>query len=568
MSEPASKPIAPSVPLAILAGGAVAVVWVLIRFWGANPEYVDRFLILAASAWIAWQARPELIGPPIPASRLATSALPRFGRVSGRMVPPGKVRPEAGVQWWLTVSWVLAASGYVLIAGGWSHLRRLAFPLAFILFALPIPNRLLVPLQFALQSATTSASAAILPLVGVPVERNGFVLSLPNGDLGVAEACSGVRSVTALTAIAAFVAWWRGFGFIRGMSLVVLSVPVIAGVNAVRVVVSGLIQEHVGSEYVRGHWHEALGIAMVLLGLALIVGLASLLARLGREGGNSNGSESKEVAQAKDEDSATRPRHSIPSSVVLACSLAATVAAQFLGTGVEQELIAAAPIDQIPQRIGRWKGTDLPVPDEIKEVLTADAILHREYRELGYEVTVWIMYWSSRNMVKGYHHPDVCWKNRGFRQESRDLIPISTGGGTVPITVREFSRESGGRSHRQLILYWTQEGRASGRRRTKRVQAAGDSHDWLGERLFRREPPALTGRIVVLIGTPTWADGKAIREQTLDFSAKLADEVYRVCPGRTAGRLTNSAWYCHGRAVYFATIRNEIPTIPLDSECS
>src|SRR5262249_23615899 len=140
-----------------------------------------------------------------------------------------------------------------------------------------------VPLQFLLQSATTASAASVLPLLGVPVERTGFVLSLPGGDLGVAEACSGVRSVTALTAIAAFVAWWRGFGFARGTSLVVLSVPVIAGVNAVRVVVSGLLQEHAGPEYVHGAWHDGLGIGMVLLGLGLIVGMASLMA--GSRGG-------------------------------------------------------------------------------------------------------------------------------------------------------------------------------------------------------------------------------------------------------------------------------------------
>ena len=55
---PKSGAITPAA--AILAAGAGAVVWALVRFWGANPEYVDRFLILAAAAWVAWQARPEL----------------------------------------------------------------------------------------------------------------------------------------------------------------------------------------------------------------------------------------------------------------------------------------------------------------------------------------------------------------------------------------------------------------------------------------------------------------------------------------------------------------------------
>ena len=84
-----------------------------------------------------------------------------------------QVGPKPVVLWWLAASWLLAAAGYVLVAGGWSHLRRLAFPLGFLLFALPIPNRILVPLQFALQSATTTVCRAILPLLGVPVERTG-----------------------------------------------------------------------------------------------------------------------------------------------------------------------------------------------------------------------------------------------------------------------------------------------------------------------------------------------------------------------------------------------------------
>jgi EpsI family protein len=516
----------------ILAGGAGAIVWALLRFWGANPEYVDRFLILAASAGIAWQARTGLLALPVRPARIGY--LPLI--LGGSAFPVGwfllaQVGPKPVVLWWLSAAWAMATAGYILIAGGWRHLRVLAFPLGFLLFALPIPNRLLVPLQFALQSATTSASAALLPVLGVPVERNGFVLSLPNGDLGVAEACSGVRSVTALTAIAAFVAWWRGFGFLRGLALVVLSVPVIAGVNAVRVVISGLLQEHVGAAYVRGHWHEALGVVMVLLGLLLIVLLAELLdhrAKLNRS--ETEAPAAPSVSNAFPSFS-ERPHSPRLAAALLVAVLAATLSAQFLGSGVEQDIVAAAPIEDVPLRVGRWNGADIPVPDEVRELLTADAILHREYRDLGYDITVWVIYWSSRNMVKGYHHPDVCWRNRGYRQESRDLIPIAAGGGTIPVTVREFDRASESHAGRQLILYWTQEGkRVWSEEDERRVQAAGDSHDWLGERLFRREPVAATGRLVVLIGTPIWDDGRSIRAQTLDFASRFAEEVYRTCP--------------------------------------
>jgi EpsI family protein len=520
MPEGAAKPTTVSFGSAVLAAGAAAVVWVLIRFWGANPEYVDRFLILAASVVIAWMARPELRA--LESRPVLSGYVPLlFGIVA---FPVGwflqsQVGPKPVVMWWLAGSWVLAAVGTILVSAGWSHLRRLAFPLAFVLFALPIPNRILVPLQYALQSATTSTAAAALPALGVPVERNGFVLRLPNGDLGVAEACSGVRSVTALTAIAAFVAWWRGFGFVRGVLLVVLSVPVIATVNAVRVIVSGLLQEHVGQEYVRGQWHEGLGIAMVFLGLGLIVGLASLL---GRSANAESGGEVKVPPPVA--NSWRSPRLAM---VLLALGAAATITAQFLGVEAEQELVASAPLEQIPLRIGRWEGIERPVPEEISAMLTSDAMIHRVYQDLGYEIHIWVIYWSSRNMVKGYHHPDVCWPNRGFRAENREIVPLAAGGGTLPVTVREFSRGS----DRQLILYWTQEGRRVWTEDDeKRVQAAGDSHDWLGERLFQRGPQVTTGRLVVLIGTAAWGDNSAIRSQTLSFTAKLADEVFKVCP--------------------------------------
>jgi len=518
-ARPAATRGVAAVGPAAVAAGAAAVVCALAGFWGANPDHLDRLLILFAAGYAAWEARPALAAlAPRPAR---VGYLPLLAGAAA--FPVGwflhaQVGPKPVVLWWLAAAWVLAAAGLVLVSAGWSHLRRLAFPIGFVLFALPVPNRILVPLQFSLQSATTSAAAWALPLLGVTVERNGFILSLPSGDLGVAEACSGVRSVTALTAIAAFVAWRRGFGPARGVVLVLLSVPLIAGVNAVRVVVSGLLQEHAGADYVRGHWHEALGIGMIFLGLGLIVLLAGLLWR-----------KSGPAPDAAPETAERFPvRGSRAGGVILACAAVATVAAQFLGAGAEEELVATAPIEQIPARVGPWEASDVPVPAEITELLTPDAISHRVYRnELGYEVHAWVIFWTSRNMVKGYHHPDVCWPNRGFRLARRDVIPVPAGGGTLPVTAREFTRDS----NRQLILYWTQEGRRVwSEEEESRVRAAGDSHDWLGERLFRREPPAATGRLVVLLGTAVWGDGQTIRDQTLDLARGLAEEIYRVCP--------------------------------------
>ncbi len=525
--------VTPVVAPVVLVAGAGAVVFALAQFWGANPEHLDRLLILVAAAyagWSAWHIAPALSA--VPPRPFRVGFLPLLvGSIAfpvGWFLEAPVGSKPVGLRW-LAAAWGFAAIGFVLVWGGWSHLRRLAFPIGFVLFALPVPNRILIPLQFALQSATTSVAAWALPALGVPVERSGFVLSLPGGDLGVAEACSGVRSVTALTAIAAFVAWYSGFAFLRGLVLIVLSVPVIAAVNAVRVIVSGLLQEHAGPEFVRGHWHESLGIGMVLLGLGCILGLARLL-HANPERQRRDKISNHPVAGLQGAISPmlpTDPGSPRFAAVLLILSALTTVTAQLLGRGVEQEVIATAPLEQIPHKLDRWDGTDLPVPQEIAEMLTPDAVLRRAYRDLGYEVHVWVIYWSSRNMVKGYHHPDVCWPNRGFQLVRRDVEPIAAGGGTVPVTMREFTRNS----DRQLVFYWTQEGRRVwSAEDEQRVHATGDSHDWLGERLFRREPPVATGRLVVLLGTQVWGDGATIRKQTRELAGRIADEVYRICP--------------------------------------
>jgi EpsI family protein len=191
-------------------------------------------------------------------------------------------------------------------------------------------------------------------------------------------------------------------------------------------------------------------------------------------------------------------------------------------------VVAAAPLDTIPYQLGTWEGENLPVPEYVTALLTYDAAIHRAYtNDLGYRAHVWVIFWSSRNMVKGYHHPDVCWPNRGFRLESRAVVPAGVGGCDVPLTVREFSRQA----DRQLVVYWTQEGRRVWTEADERaVEAGGDSHGWLGERLFRRTPADATGRIVVLVGTETWGDGSAVRAQTMDLAARLAGAVYAACP--------------------------------------
>ncbi len=103
---------------------------------------------------------------------------------------------------------------------------------------------------------------------------------MPGGPLEAAEACRGARSPTALVAITAFVAFRRGFGPLGGSLLMAFAIPTVVAANVLRVFLSGGIQETWGAEDIRDDWHEALGFAMGLVGLAGVLGLAGAGGRL------------------------------------------------------------------------------------------------------------------------------------------------------------------------------------------------------------------------------------------------------------------------------------------------
>ena len=496
-----------------LALGAVAVVASLARFWGANPGYADRFLVLAGAVSAAVTLRPNWGAvPPRGRPALGSAAVAVAGvAFAVGLFLVARIGPRTLLLWWLTLAWLAGASGVLVARHGWRRWRVLLFPLGFTLFALPIPTRLLTPLQGVLQELTTGLSAEALRSLGYEVARAEFVLRLPGGRLRVEEACSGVRSVTALAAIAAFVAFLKGFGPARGGVLLALAVPVIAAVNVLRVVVSGVLQELFGSAVVRGPWHEALGVGAVLAGLALTLGLARLL-----------GTPAPAVTPGRPDapaGSGWLPAAAVAFGVVLG------VAALGLGVRTEAQANAVAPLDGIAFELPPWSGTSREVPAVVIDMLAADRQLHRVYANaVGAEAEVWVFYWGTTTAIRGYHHPDVCWGNSGYEVADRWVETVNS----VAATGREF--RDGPR--RQIVVTWTQEGRRVWTDADERA-AEGDSlgaglggHRWVGRLLGATADAGARLTVVVVVR----GSGPAARRDAATVSRLVAAELGRVCP--------------------------------------
>jgi hypothetical protein len=139
-------------------------------------------------------------------------------------------------------------------------------------------------------------------------------------------------------------------------------------------------------------------------------------------------------------------------------------------------------------------------------------------------------------MVKGYHHPDVCWGNKGYVSTAKRIETIQPSvGGTIPATVREFHRDiqNGKAQEFQYVLYWTQEGSRVWDDRDERNALAGgfgfffDPKMWFRE-AARDETVASNGRLVILICTP--GTDPASVSDVLKFAHLFSDELFRQCP--------------------------------------
>jgi exosortase len=174
------------------------------------------------------------------------------------------------------------AAGAAWFIGGAAHLRILAAPLALSVVAIPLPSALVTEVTLPLQLLASQVAAGTLGLVGVPVVRDGNVLTLSYITLEVAQACSGMRSLVTLIALVAVYGAVRELPLRRVLLLAAATVPVALAGNGLRVAFTALLASRLGADAARGFVHDATGwVAFVLMCAPLL----ALGVRLGSDRG-------------------------------------------------------------------------------------------------------------------------------------------------------------------------------------------------------------------------------------------------------------------------------------------
>jgi exosortase len=169
-----------------------------------------------------------------------------------------------------TLSIVLICVGGFLCSYGLGAARAAAFPLLFLILMVPLPDRVLGWVVHLLQQGSTEVTYLLFNMVGVPVLRQGYVLSVPTVTIQVAAECSGIRSSIALfiTCLLAAQLYLRTPWKIGLFLLLVFPLALIK--NGVRIVTLTLLSVYVDPSFLHGNLHRDGGFVFFVLALLLL----------------------------------------------------------------------------------------------------------------------------------------------------------------------------------------------------------------------------------------------------------------------------------------------------------
>jgi len=240
------------------------------RDWWSNPEAGHGLLLFPVAIWLAWKR--GLVETPDPSPRLGMAIL--VGSVLLRFLSG-----LAAEMFTMRLSLLGAVASLIVYGLGMRQIVRWWLPFLLILLSVPLPEVILGSLALPLQFRASRWGAALLTMRHVPVRLAGNVLYLPGRSLFVTEACSGLRSLTALLALGILIGGlWLRFTVSR-VALVLAAIPVAMVLNAVRIFLTGFFVFYVDPKLAEGIMHLMEGWVMFVLAFIILAVMAFLLTR-------------------------------------------------------------------------------------------------------------------------------------------------------------------------------------------------------------------------------------------------------------------------------------------------
>jgi exosortase len=256
----------PAVALGILV---LAIVYAygktLLEVWDAwdKPEYSHGYLIPAFTAVLLWLRYEPF---------KAVSTVERWCGVA--LLAAGFALSFTGSYLAITsldmISFLPSLGGAFLLVGGWSMLRWAGPAIGFLIFMFPLPGVMARNLLNPLQKVATVCSTFALQTMGIMAMRDGNRIDLGDLQMGVVEACSGLRMVTIFLALAVALVLIIKLPRWQQLIIIASAIPIALVVNITRITVTGVLYLTVSEEIANAVFHDLAGWLMMPMALGLL----------------------------------------------------------------------------------------------------------------------------------------------------------------------------------------------------------------------------------------------------------------------------------------------------------
>jgi exosortase D (VPLPA-CTERM-specific) len=436
--------IASIVVLVVLVAFSGAL-WELVTRWSRQEQYSHGFLIPIIVAWMLWARRDALlasIGRPSwngPLLILLATIMHLVGQLSAFFLLS-------------QLGFIVALIGIVLGIGGYSLLRVTFIPIAFLIFAIPLPYFIDSQLSWRLQLISSELGVFFIRMFGVPVYLTGNVIDLGNYKLQVVDACSGLRYLYPLLSLSFLAAYLFQAPFWQRAVVFLSAVPITIVMNSLRIGMVGVLVDRWGIEMADGLLHFFEGWVIFLACGGLLAAEIYLLARLSSGKGFFQVFYLPKVAASVPRGPQIGSISRLPIAACLVLLCAAGLAAFFV-SGRHEIVPDRLRFVAFPGNLGSWQGRPSLLEPQIEHALGLEDYILSDYNKPNAgAVNLYVAYYASQRQGTSPHSPIVCipgggWQITHFERTSyrNDAIGV-----TLPLNRVVIAQDS----NKQLVYYW------------------------------------------------------------------------------------------------------------------